>query len=91
MTGSVWPEPKSEKRSSTLLSAIGQQSSVLSEAMVRYNPLVFPDKKVPVEKAMKMVETLQIKILNAYEPLVMEPGDISIDFSLNLVFDFPVC
>eukprot|EP00794_Sanderia_malayensis_P016574 gene16574-18259_t len=84
VTGSVWPKPQSEKRVDTffsldpghfMFSAVGQQSSVLSAAMVRYKTLTFPDMVVPVEKTMKMVETLQIKVVDAFQPLALESDE----------------
>ncbi len=84
VVGSVWPKPQSEKRGSTVFSlspeqfkfsSIGQQSSVLSQAMARYIPLVFPDKKVPLVTSNAMVETLQIKVMDPYAALALETDE----------------
>jgi len=80
VSGSVWPKPQSETRQSTYFaldpsrfafSSVGQQSSVLSLAMDRYKILTFPDTKVLTEPKLGLIETLQIKVINKYEPFTL--------------------
>ena len=80
VSGSVWPKPQSETRQSTYFaldpskfafSSVGQQSSVLSLAMARYKILTFPDTKVLTEPKLGLIETLQIKVINKFEPFTL--------------------
>ena len=84
VSGSVWPKPQSEARQSTYFaldpekfafSSVGQQSSVLSLAMTRYKPLTFPDGKVLTETTLSLIETLQIKVMNKYEPFSLSSDE----------------
>ena len=84
VSGSVWPKPQSESRSNTFFaldparfdySSVGQQSSVLSQAMSRYKPLTFPDAKVVTETKLNLIETLQIKVLDKYEPFTLSSDE----------------
>ena len=84
VSGSVWPKPQSETRQSTfyaldpekfMFSSVGQQSSVLSLAVSRYRPITFPDTKVLTETSLGLIETLQIKVLDKYEPLTLSSDE----------------
>ena len=78
VSGSVWPKPQSESRGSTIFavdpqgfkfSTVGQKSSVLAAALDRYMPVVFPDSHALVETKYEILETLQVKVMNKYEPM----------------------
>lgn len=50
-------------------STVGQESTVLAAAMDRYKSVVFPDPHALVETKYEVLETLQVKVMNKYEPL----------------------
>ena len=84
VSGSVWPKPQSETRQNTffaldpekfMFSSVGQQSSVLSLAMSRYRTITFPDTKVLTETKLALIETLQIKVMNKYEPFTLSSDE----------------
>lgn len=84
VSGSVWPKPQSESRSNTFFavnpatfqfSSVGQQTSVLSQAMARYKPVTFPDMDVLTENSLKLLATLQIKVMDPYQPLALSSDE----------------
>ena len=92
VTGSVWPKPQSETKGSKMFavnpklfkfSSVGQQSSVLSQAIARYHPLTFPDEEVLTEMTMQIIASLEIKVLDAYEPISLET-DESCEFAFQI-------
>ena len=78
--GSVWPKPQQESRGEEFYTlnpkdfsfhAVGKKSDILTDALKRYPPLIFPDKDMKSAEGYTVLKMFTIDVLTDYEPMTL--------------------
>jgi len=82
--GSIWPKPQVCNTTGKVYSLasnefsfepIGERSDVLTEALRRYEGLVFPDPNEKPKEGLSQITKLSVKVEEKYAPLTIESDE----------------